>query len=96
VTKRLCSRFAGFPVLKFGNLQKERDGVKFMDATFPIPRVHLPFVYYVEFNELEKFNSAGLGRTEGGNKETAERTGYSWQIILSASLLLFSTYRPLS
>lgn len=52
--------FARFPVVKSLNSQNGRHRVEFMDVRFLIPGIHLPFVYYVEFDGLGKIQSEGF------------------------------------
>lgn len=52
--------FARFPVVKSVNSKEGRHRVEFMDVRFLMPGIRLPFVYYVEFDDLGKIQSEGF------------------------------------
>ena len=54
--------FARFPVVKLVNLKDGRHLVEFMDVRFFLPGIRMPFVYYVEFDDLAKIQSEGFMR----------------------------------
>ncbi len=56
--------FAQFPVVKSVHSTNGKHRVEFMDVRFLIPGFRLPFVYYVELDDLGKIRSEGF--TEDG------------------------------
>jgi inner membrane protein len=52
--------FARFPVVKSVNSNNGRHRVEFMDVRFLLPGIRMPFVYYVEFDDLGKIQSEGF------------------------------------
>ena len=52
--------FAQFPVVRSIHSKNGRHRVEFMDVRFLIPGIRLPFVYYVEFDDLGKIQSEGF------------------------------------
>jgi hypothetical protein len=54
--------FARFPVVKSVNFRNGRHRVEFMDVRFFLPGIHMPFVYYVEFDDSGKTRSEGFVR----------------------------------
>ena len=55
-------RFARFPVVRSVNSMNGTHRVEFMDVRFLLPRVRMPFVYYVEFDDSGKVQSEGFLR----------------------------------
>jgi hypothetical protein len=54
-----------------------RDGshrVEFMDVRFLVPRLRMPFVYYVEFDDSGKIQSEGFvgGKARDSNKRPTD------------------------
>jgi hypothetical protein len=52
--------FARFPVVKSVNSNNGRHRVEFMDVRFLLPGIRMPFVYYLEFDDLGKIQSEGF------------------------------------
>ena len=63
--------FARFPVVKSVNSNNGRHRVEFMDVRFLLPGIRMPFVYYVEFDDLGKIESEGFV----GDRKKSERGG---------------------
>jgi hypothetical protein len=60
--------FARFPVVRSVNSMNGTHRVEFMDVRFLLPRVRMPFVYYVEFDNSGKVQSEGFLRDENEPK----------------------------
>ncbi len=54
--------FARFPVVKSVNSRDGRHRVEFTDVRFFLPSIRMPFVYYVEFDDMGKIQSEGFIR----------------------------------
>jgi hypothetical protein len=52
--------FARFPVVRSVNFRDGWHRVEFMDLRFFLPNIRMPFVYYVEFDDLGKIQSEGF------------------------------------
>jgi len=52
--------FARFPVVKSVNSKDGVHRVEFMDVSFLLPGIRMPFVYYVEFDDSGKIQSEGF------------------------------------
>ena len=52
--------FARFPVVKSVNSRDGTHRVEFMDVRFLLPRIRMPFNYYVEFDDSGKIQSEGF------------------------------------
>lgn len=57
---RLYYWFARFPVVKSVSSRDGWHRVEFMDLRFFLPDIRMPFVYYVEFDDLGKIRSEGF------------------------------------
>jgi hypothetical protein len=52
--------FARFPIIKSVNFKNGKYRVEFMDVRFFFPNIRMPFVYYVEFDDLGKVHAEGF------------------------------------
>jgi hypothetical protein len=58
--------FARFPVVRSVNSRDGAHRVEFMDVRFFLPGIRLPFVYYVEMDDLGRVRSEGFIEDQRG------------------------------